>query len=203
MNSPKALTVLTHMHISPFLFVCVHACFVAAAHLQYDEATGFLYRTVHIHVSKEQLEVLRESRDPRHVDGLLSEVLAQTSFGTVQLVKEYSIDLAAELWRRMPNMDVRAVVRSRSICINVLLLVAIYFTCRRYNISYMVTLLFAAIYCLYEYLDYECHRRIELDMQIDLIYGAEVNPCSASAKHNWYEWLVGKDSRSRCREFLA
>lgn len=150
--------------------------------------------------------MLRESRDPRYVDGLVSEVLAQTSFGTVQLVKEYSVDLAAELWKRMPNVpdvDVRAVVRSRSIFINVLLLVVIYFTCRRYNISYLVTLLFAGVYCLYEYLDYECHRRIELDMQIDLIYGAQVNPCSTTAKNGWYDWLVGKDSRSRCREFLA
>lgn len=112
-------------------------------------------------MTKEQLELLSDSRDSRYIDGLISDVLAQTSFGTMQLVKEYSVDLAVELWKHVPdlsNVDFRNVVRSRSVFINVLLLVALYFTCRRYNISYMVTLAFAGVYCLYEFLDYECHK---------------------------------------------
>lgn len=120
-----------------------------------------MYRTVHIHVTEEQLALLRESRDPIHIDGLISHVLAQTNFGTMQLVKEYSLDLSAQLWKHMPTMldiDFQHVVRSRSIIINFLLLVAIYFLCRRYNISYLVALAFAGAYCLYQYLDYECHK---------------------------------------------
>lgn len=120
-----------------------------------------MYRTVHIHVTEEQLALLRESRDPIHIDGLISHVLAQTNFGTMQLVKEYSLDLSAQLWKHMPtilDIDFQHVVRSRSIIINFLLLVAIYFLCRRYNISYLVALAFAGAYCLYQYLDYECHK---------------------------------------------
>lgn len=120
-----------------------------------------MYRTVHIHATKSQFEMLRDLRDPRHIDGLLSEILAQTSFGTIQLVKEYTLDLSAALWKNIPDIpDVRMLVRSRSILINFLLLVAMYFMCRRFKISYLVAMAFAGAYCLYEYLDYECHKVI-------------------------------------------
>lgn len=40
-------------------------------------------------------------------------------------------------------------------------------------------------------------------MEVDFIYGSERNPCSKTSKDNWFNWMLGKDSRSRCREFLA
>lgn len=137
-----------------------------------------MYRTVHIHVTKEQLELLSQlnSRDPIYIDGLLSEVLAQTSFGTMQLVKEYSVDLAAELWKNIPNVP-EIDFRSRSIYVNVLLLVFMYFVCRRFNISYMVALAFSGVYCLYEYLDYECHK-----VNINHCF---INLCSYGSLHNF------------------
>lgn len=46
-------------------------------------------------------------------------------------------------------------------------------------------------------------QRIELDMEVDFIYGTEQNPCSGPVRNDWLNWIVGKDSRSRCRDFLA
>lgn len=139
-------------------------------YFQFDESTNYLYRTVHIHITKEQLEKLKKSNDPIYIDGLVSEILAQTEFGTVQLVKEYSVDIAAAIWENIPilpslkeipslsEINFNALPRSRPILINFVALVLSYVLCRRYGINYLIFLLFVFIYCLYEYLDYECHR---------------------------------------------
>ncbi|XP_055304634.1 uncharacterized protein LOC129569618 [Sitodiplosis mosellana] len=181
---------------------------------RFDESTNYLYRTVHIHITKEQLEKLKKSNNPIDIDGLVSEVLAQTEFGTVQLVKEYTVDVASTIWEHMPSLpslqdipsfseiNFNALPRSRPILINFVVMILSYIFCRRYGINYLIFLLFVLIYCLYEYLDYECHRRIELNEAVDFIYGKEKNPCSSPTKMNWYDWLLGKDSRSACRDFL-
>lgn len=192
----------------------------------------------------------------------MSEVLAQTEFGTVQLVKEYTVDVVTTIWDHIPSLpsineleipsfsdiNFNALPRSRPILINFVILLLSYVLCRRYGINYLIFLLFVFVYCLYEYLDYECHRvstylyyvslsifldfnvnvnkfqlfiltqrklsdqitfllyffsqRIELNEAVDFIYGKEKNPCLSHTKMNWYDWLLGKDSRSACRDFL-
>lgn len=123
-----------------------------------------MYRTVHIHITKEQLEKLKKMTDPIHIDGLVSEVLAQTEFGTIQLVKEYTVDVASNIWNHLPEwppiseINFNALPSSRPILINFTLMVITYFLCRRYRINYLLILFFVLVYCLYEYLDNECHR---------------------------------------------
>lgn len=46
-------------------------------------------------------------------------------------------------------------------------------------------------------------QRIEINETVDLIFGNEKNPCLGPSKMNWYDWMVGRDSRSACRDFLA
>lgn len=46
-------------------------------------------------------------------------------------------------------------------------------------------------------------QRIELDDAVDYYYGKERNPCVNPSKADWFAWMMGKDSRSMCREFLA
>lgn len=114
------------------------------------------------------MEKLQKSSDPVYIDGLMSEVLAQTEFGTVQLVKEYTIDVATTIWEHMPSLqdmpsslseiNFNALPRSRPILINFLVMIISFVLCRRYGINYLIFLLFVLMYCLYEYLDYECHR---------------------------------------------
>ncbi|XP_031636671.1 uncharacterized protein LOC116349398 [Contarinia nasturtii] len=181
---------------------------------RFDEATQFMYRNVHIHITKEQLEKLRRSSDPIYIDGLVSEVLAQTEFGTVQLVKEYTVDLATTVWDNIPKLpsfssvpsiseiNFNTLPRSRPILINFVIFVMSFFACRRFQIPYLYFILFAIVYCLYEYLDSECHRRIELNQAVDFIYGVEKNPCVSPQKMNLIDWFIGKDGRSKCRDFL-
>lgn len=100
----------------------------------------------------------------------MSEILAQTEFGTVQLVKEYTMDVATTIWNHIPSLpsleeipslseiNFNALPRSRPIIINFMILVLSYILCRRYGVNYLIFLFFVFVYCLYEYLDYECHR---------------------------------------------
>lgn len=110
------------------------------------------------------MEKLKNSEDPLYIDGLVSEILAQTEFGTVQLVKEYTVDVASAIWEHIPplpsisEINFNALPRSRSIFINIGVMVLTYLVCRRYGINYLVFIFFAFVYCLYEYLDNECHR---------------------------------------------
>lgn len=46
-------------------------------------------------------------------------------------------------------------------------------------------------------------QRIEINETIELIYGNEKNPCMSPSKVNLYDWILGRDSRSACRDFLA
>lgn len=48
-----------------------------------------------------------------------------------------------------------------------------------------------------------CLQRIEVNEAVEFIYGKEKNPCLSPAKMKWYDWLVGRDGRSECRDFLA
>lgn len=135
---------------------------------QFDESTNYLYRTVHIHITKEQLDELKKSKDPIFVDGLISKILAQTEFGTVQLVKEYTVDLAQTIWSHVPSISnlwsitndsdfiFNSLPRSRPILINFAVVILTYLLCRRYHINYLVVVFFGLTYFLYEYLDSEC-----------------------------------------------
>lgn len=133
------------------------------AKLQFDESTNYLYRTVHIHVTKDQLDELKKSKDPVFIDGLVSKILAQTEFGTVQLVKEYTVDLAQTIWSHMPSLSsdgdfiFNSLPRSRPILINFAVVILSYLVCRRFHINYLVVAFFGLTYFLYEYLDAECH----------------------------------------------
>lgn len=116
------------------------------------------------------MELLRKSKDPIYIDGLISEILSQTQFGTVQLVKEYTVDVATAIWRHLPSLpslptmtsfsdiNFNALPRSRPIFINFVILVFTYFLCRRFRVNYFIVVFFAVFYFLYEYLDNECHR---------------------------------------------
>lgn len=42
-----------------------------------------------------------------------------------------------------------------------------------------------------------------MDDAVDYYYGKERNPCVNPSKADWFAWMMGKDSRSMCREFLA
>lgn len=208
---------------------------------QFDESTNYLYRTVHIHITKEQLDELKKSKDPIFIDGLISKILAQTEFGTVQLVKEYTVDLAQTIWSHVPSLwsipndsdfIFNSLPRSRPILINFAVVILTYLLCRRFHINYFVVVFFGFAYCLYEYLDAECHnvsqfwfvylspinrchlnkhrriifcylQRIEINETVDLLYGNEKNPCLSPSKMNWYDWMIGRDSKSACRDFLA
>lgn len=97
----------------------------------------------------------------------MSEILSQTQFGTMHLVKEYTVDVASTIWNSLPSLpsipslseiNFNALPRSRPILINVTILVLTYFVCRRYKINFLIAIFFGIIYCLYEYLDAECHR---------------------------------------------
>lgn len=133
---------------------------------QLDESTNYLYRTVHIHITQAQLDELRKSNDPIIIDGLISKILAQTEFGTIQLVKEYTVDMATTIWSHLPSFKIptdsefifNTLPRSRPIFINFAVIVLTYFLCRRFHINYFVVVFFGLAYCLYEYLDAECHK---------------------------------------------
>lgn len=115
-------------------------------------------------MTQNQLDQLKASNDPIFVDGLISEILSQTEFGTVQLVKEFTVDVVSTVWDHLPslpsisNINFNALPRSRPILINFVMMILTYFVCRRFRINYLIVVFFAIVYFLYEYLDNECHR---------------------------------------------
>lgn len=126
---------------------------------------------MHIHITQAQLDTLKNSKDPILIDGKISEVLAQTEFGTIQLVKEYTVDIATTVWNHMPRLWSMStdseflfdsLPRSQPIFINFGILVLTYLMCRRYHINYLVVVISLLAYCLYEYLDTECRNVSEL-----------------------------------------
>lgn len=46
-------------------------------------------------------------------------------------------------------------------------------------------------------------QRIEVNEAVEFIYGKERNPCLSPAKMKWYDWIIGRDGRSECRDFLS
>lgn len=121
-------------------------------------------------MTQKQLDQLKASNDPIFVDGLISEILSQTEFGTVQLVKEFTVDIVSTVWDHSPslpsisNINFNALPRSRPILINFVMMILTYFVCRRFRINYLIVVFFAIVYFLYEYLDNECHR-------VSIMYG--------------------------------
>lgn len=115
---------------------------------------------MHIHATEQQLLKLEKLSDPNDIDELLAEILAQTNFGTIQLVKEATYDAASALFRAIPSFDISFDIPSRTIeiTINFALLVGGYILCRKYGINFLIVVVFAAIYFLYMYLDYECQK---------------------------------------------
>lgn len=116
-------------------------------------------------MTEEQMDALKKAHDPVVIDGLLSKILAQTEFGTVQLIKEYTMDIATTIWSHVPSWSIptdsdiifNSLPRSRPIFINFAVVILTYLLCRRFHINYLVVVLFGLLYCLYEYLDAECH----------------------------------------------
>lgn len=138
--------------------------FSFASHkFQFEKSTNFFHRTIHIHATKEQLENLKKTMDAKKIDGLISDILAQTEFGTLQLIQEYAIDIIDTIWNQFPIWNANILPRSQTVFTNFTLFVIAYFVCRRYNMSFLIAVFFASIYFLYEYLDYECHQVIKYE----------------------------------------
>lgn len=128
--------------------------------LQLDESSNYLYRTVHIHATDEQLQKLFKFSDADDLDGIVAEILSQSNFGTFQLIKELTNDVTTVVWNRMPSFSLDVPPRTKEITINFMLLVFAYIACRRFKINFAIVIVFALGYFLYEYLDYECHQVI-------------------------------------------
>lgn len=125
------------------------------------------------------MDKLKKSKDPTYIDGLLSEVLAQTEFGTMQLVKEYTMDITTTIWNHVPKLwsiptdsefIFNSLPRSRPIFINFAIIVLTYLLCRRFHINYAAVVFFGLAYCLYEYLDTECHNVSEFSVIYSMIF---------------------------------
>lgn len=132
--------------------------------MQRDDSSKYFYRSVHIHATEEQLTKLDKLSDPNDIDGMLAEILAQSNFGTKQLVKEHTLNVpAVSVWSKFSfGYDIPP--RTRQITINFALLVFAYIVCRRCGINFLVVIVFGLGYFLYEYLDYECHKvRVQMD----------------------------------------
>lgn len=94
---------------------------------------------------------------PDDIDGMLAEILAQSNFGTTQLIKEYTREVTSTIWDSLSfSFDMPS--RTKDITINFVLLVFAYIVCRRFGINFLVVIIFGVGYFLYEYLDYECHK---------------------------------------------
>lgn len=125
--------------------------------LQWDESSKYMYRSIHIHATEEQLEKLHTLSKPDNIDGLLEEILSQSDFGMTQLIKEYTMDISSTIANHFSfNFDIPP--RTKQISINFALLVIVYIICRRLRINFVVVIVFSVAYFLYEYLDYECHK---------------------------------------------
>lgn len=125
--------------------------------MQRDDSSEFLYRSIHIHATEKQLLKLQKLTNPDDIDGMLSEILAQSNFGMTQLIKEYALEVTSTIWGNL-SFGIDVPPRTKEITINFALLVFTYIVCRRFGISFMVVILFGVGYFLYEYLDYECHK---------------------------------------------
>lgn len=94
---------------------------------------------------------------PDDIDGMLAEILAQSNFGTTQLIKEYTMEVTSTVWDSLSfSFDIPS--RTKETTINFALIVFAYIVCRRFGINFLVVLIFGVGYLLYEYLDYECHK---------------------------------------------
>lgn len=65
-----------------------------------------------------------------------------------------------------------------------------------YSTEYLLSLLLDLLFFFFS------SQRIELNETVEFIYGKEKNPCMSPTRMNWYDWVVGRDSRSACRDFL-
>lgn len=123
--------------------------------MQKDDSSKYFYRTLHIHVTEEQLEKLSKLADAEDIDDLVAEILAQTKFGTFQIVKEYTVDVLQMI---RPAFEFEIPSRTKYLIMNFTLLLITYAVCRHFNVSFLLVIFFTAAYFLYEYLDYECHK---------------------------------------------
>lgn len=100
---------------------------------------------------------LHKLTSPDDIDSMLAEILAQSNFGTTQLIKEYTREVTSTIWDSLSfSFDIPS--RTKDITINFALLVFAYIVCRRFGINFLVVIIFGMGYFLYEYLDYECHK---------------------------------------------
>lgn len=138
---------------------------------------------MHIHATEKQLSQLESLTDPKDIDGLIAEILAQTNFGTLQLVKEATLDAAATVFNALPTFNIEIPSRTVELMINFSLLIAGFIACRRLGVNFVIVCFFVAIYLLYEFLDYEC-RKVSLilvifteaicDFIIEFIFGRKL-----------------------------
>lgn len=134
---------------------------------QIEEADGFYHRTIHIHVTEAQLQKLTKLTRSNELDGVISDILAQSEFGTLHAIKELAVDVFSE-WKRRFTFDFEHfdwIELQKDIPVitfdNVLKLIAFgaaYFVCRRFGVNFGIVVVGAGLYFLYLHLDFECRK---------------------------------------------
>lgn len=176
-----------------------------------DPATGHLHRTLHIHLSRQQLDALRAAdNDLRRIDGVLQEVWQQSRQGTMQLVREVLWTWSETGWRLWHDW-----VWANRWLVNAVQLGAIVAGCalaRRYGVGVGLLGTIGVAFAVYRYLDADCHRRLDIERIADLMRDGgrnddgdgDSNPCAsqAGASGSWYHYLFGGSRREDCIRYL-
>lgn len=125
---------------------------------------GFYHRTINIHISEEQLQRFTKLTKPSEIDDLISEILSQSKFGTMQALREFTADVWLTWKRRLtfdfdwPDISMETPRITVDNVVKLIVFAGILFVCRRYNISVFYVFASGALYFLYLHLDFECRK---------------------------------------------
>lgn len=110
------------------------------------------------------MQKFKKLTKPSEIDGLTSEILSQSKFGTLQAVREYTADVW-NTWKQRLTFDFDwsniQVEIPRITIDNIAKLFAFFgafLICRRFNISFVFVMISAGLYFLYLHLDFECRK---------------------------------------------
>ncbi|XP_037029161.1 uncharacterized protein LOC119069228 [Bradysia coprophila] len=162
--------------------------------MKFEESSRTYYRSLHLHVSEEQMNRFDKMTDVHDMDQLIAEVLHQSRSGTYELFKEMYLT-----WKDVFLGYWQLVMSSRQFVIGIQFagFVLIWFASRRFRFSFSVVGTFFVLFYLYSFLDSECHRKKEIERTAQMI-GMKDNPCNTTSFWSYY---FGNQNEE-CKKYL-
>uniref|UniRef100_A0A8D8C995 (northern house mosquito) hypothetical protein n=1 Tax=Culex pipiens TaxID=7175 RepID=A0A8D8C995_CULPI len=177
--------------------------------LHKDFESDFLLGHIQLKITQHQLDMMRQAKTTRELDGIVSSVVEQSEGGGVgyfAMATESFCWSIGELARMVGANGYFLYVFVPTLgLLGVYWLVKV--NARIMGINPLVALILMALLMTYVITYRDCNRRMEADALAKMSFRDERNPCQQRALRNtgfsgWFMDLVGGSSEARCREYI-